>query len=247
MKKATLLELLKSGVHFGHQSSRWHPKMKPYIFTKRNGIHIIDLEKTATQLEIVGEHVKKMAAEGKVILFVGTKRQAKELTKKYAVGCGMPYIAERWLGGLFTNFQTVSQLMKNLKNLKKQKASGDLEKYTKKEQLQFDEEIARLEKFVGGMENMVGLPDAIFVVGVREEKTAVKEAQKKGIPIIGIADTNVNPNDLTYMIPGNDDATKSLDVLMSTVATYIKEGMDLTKAHTVVGETKKVAVLSVTK
>lgn len=224
MKKVTIMDLLKNGVHFGHQAAKWHPRMKPYIFTTRSGVHIINLEKTLEHLESVTEMLKNMAAEGKTILFVGTKRQAKEIVKKYAVDCDMPYITERWLGGLFTNFVTVSRLMRKLTKLKAQKESGQLDKYTKKEQVAFGKEIAKLEKFVGGIENMNKLPDVVFVVGVREEKTAIREASKKRIPILAIVDTNVNPDDMKWIIAGNDDATKSLELIVSAVSEAIKDG-----------------------
>ena len=218
------MDLLKNGVHFGHQAAKWHPRMKPYIFTTRSGVHIINLEKTLEHLESVSQLLKEMTAAGKTILFVGTKRQAKDIVKKYAEDCGMPYITERWLGGLFTNFTTVSRLMRKLTKLKAQKESGQLDKYTKKEQVEFAKEIAKLEKFVGGIENMNTLPDVVFVVGVREEKTAIREASKKHIPILAIVDTNVNPDDMKWIIPGNDDATKSLELIVGTLAEAIKEG-----------------------
>lgn len=223
----TLNDLLKSGVHFGHRTSKWHPKMQPYIFGSRGGVHILHLEKTKEHLRAVCEQVKTMTKEGKVILFVGTKRQAKTIVKKYAEEAGAPYITERWIGGLFTNFTVVVRLMRKLKSLKAKQASGDLKKYTKKEQADFAKEINKLEKFVGGIANMEKIPDAIFVVGVREEKTAMREAGKKKIPIIAVADSNTNPDEMTWFIPANDDATKSIDLIVSAVAEAVKEGKAL--------------------
>lgn len=221
-KVPDVLELLHNGVHFGHKTSKWHPKMQQYIFAERNGVHILDLEKTKEQLEKVCDYVATLTKQGKTILFLGTKRQAKEIVKKYALSAGMPYIIERWIGGLFTNFSTVSRLMRNLLMLKKKQETGELKKYTKKEQLEFQREIDRLEKLVGGITELKQLPDALFVVGVREEKTAVREARKKYVPIIGIADSNIDPDTLDWCIPANDDAIKSIEILVKTVSEAIQ-------------------------
>ncbi len=176
MKDISLTEMLKAGVHFGHKASKRHPKMAPFIFTSKNDLCIIDLEKTKEQLEKARELVKDLASQGKIILFVGTKKQAKDLVKKYAQECGMPYVTERWTGGLLTNYAHVSRLMKELRRLKRDQERGELEKYTKKEQVDFQKKIEKLEKVVGGMENMDRIPDALFLVDVKEDKTAVKEA-----------------------------------------------------------------------
>ena len=245
-----VLELLQNGVHFGHKTSKWHPKMRPFIFTERNGVHILDLEKTKEQLEKVCEYAATLAKQGKTILFVGTKRQAKELIKKYATSCKMPYIVERWLGGLFTNFSTVSRLMRTLQTLKKKQEAGELKKYTKKEQLEFQREIERLEKLVGGITELKQLPNAIFVVGVREEKTAIREAQKKRVPIIGIADSNVDPDTLDWCIPANDDAIKSIEIIVKTVSDAIQIGQksrmeapqDASQTEDIVQEKEKVNI-----
>lgn len=226
MREITLLNLLKNGVHFGHQKSRRHPKMEPYIFTIRNGVHIINLEKTLAKLKEALEFVQKTVREGGNILFVGTKRQAKEITKKYAQSAGMPYITERWLGGLFTNFANVSKLQKKLKKLEEEKKSGEIEKYTKKEQLKFNEEIEKLNRFVGGIREMTSLPAAVFILDVREEKTAVREAVKKQVPIVAITDTNTNPVPIDYAIPANDDAIKSIEFITSLIAEAAKEGKE---------------------
>ena len=240
MKEVVLLDLLKSGVHFGHQKSRRHPKMEPYIFTIRNGVHIIDLEKTVEQLNIAREFVRDIVMKGGSVLFVGTKRQAKEIVKKHAEAVGMPFITERWLGGLFTNFANVSKLQKRLNKLEAQKKSGELDKYTKKEKLNFTKEIEKLERLVGGVKNMNVLPAAVFVVDIKDEKTAVKESNKKKIPLVAITDTNTNPSLVSYPIPGNDDATKSLELITGLIADAVAEGKDMReKGATAEKEVKK--------
>lgn len=219
-----LVDMLKSGVHFGHRASKWHPNMAPYIFTTRNNIHILNLEITQKKLEEAAVACRDLAAQRKIILFVGTKHQAGSLVEKYATACAMPFISTRWIGGLFTNFSEVSGLAKKLTMLKKQRESGELKKYTKKEQLEFDREIERLQPMVGGIEDMPKLPDAVFIVDVKDEKTAVREARRMHIPIIAITDTNVDPRLVDYPIPGNDDAIKSLDLILSTIAAAVQEG-----------------------
>jgi len=224
MKDITLLDLLRSGVHFGHQTSRWHPKMESFIFTQRNGISIIDLEQTKARLLAAAEFSKQVAARGGKVLFVGTKRQAKPILLKYAEQTGMPFVVDRWLGGTFTNFATIQRLIDDFRRLKEERGSGMLTKYTKKEQSMFQREIERLEKLVGGISLLTKLPEAIFVVDLKQEKTAVREAQKRGIPIIAMVDTNVNPEGVTYPIPANDDATKSIDFVTEVLAEAITEG-----------------------
>lgn len=220
----TVMELLQSGVHFGHQKGRWHPKMKSYIFTERSGVHIIDLEKTLEKLEKASEYVSKVAANGGYVLFVGTKSQGQAIIKKYAEMCGMPYINQRWVGGLFTNYSNVSKLIKKYRSLKEQRDSGALAKYTKKEQVEFSKEIERLDKMVGGLENMTKLPEAVFVLDVKREKTAVMEAKKRKITVVGFSDSNINPEMLDYAIPANDDAVNSIDLITRVIAASVNEG-----------------------
>ena len=219
-----LMTMLKSGVHFGHQHSKRHPKMKPYIFMAKSGFHIIDLEQTQVKLAEALEFVKTIVSNGGTILFLGTKKQAQKIIVKYAQECGMPYITQRWLGGTFTNFNEVSRVIKRLTQLKKDRDEGNLGKYTKKEQLEFSREIEKLEGIVGGLEGMNKVPDAIFVVDMKKEKTAVAEAQKRNIPVVAICDTNVNPDSATYCIPGNDDAVKSIDLITGLIAEAVNEG-----------------------
>jgi small subunit ribosomal protein S2 len=239
MKEVEVLELLKNGVHFGHQKSRRHPKMEPYIFTVRNGVHIINLEKTLEHLNIAREYVRNTVMKGGSILFVGTKRQAKEIVKRHAQAVGMPFITERWLGGLFTNFANVSKLQKRLIKLEGQAASGELDKYTKKEKLDFTKEIEKLEKLVGGMKNMNVLPSAVYVIDIKDEKTAVKESIKKKIPLIAITDTNTNPSIIKYPIPGNDDATKSIELITSLIAEAVAEGKTMREKGAVAEKASK--------
>ncbi|MFH0829007.1 MAG: 30S ribosomal protein S2 [Candidatus Kerfeldbacteria bacterium] len=224
MREIPLIELLKSGVHFGHHVSRWHPKMRPFIYTSRAGVYIVDLEKTSEQLKRSQEFLRDIVAKGGTVLFVGTKRQARPIIQSLATNVGMPYVIERWLGGTFTNFPTISKMTKRLTYLKEERASGHLEKYTKKEQLTFNDEIKRLEKLVGGIERMSKIPEAIFVVDAKQEKTAVKEALKVKVPIVALVDTNVNPEGIAYPIPANDDATKSISLLTEAIAEAVEEG-----------------------
>jgi small subunit ribosomal protein S2 len=220
----TLLEMLKAGMHFGHKTSKWHPKMAPYIFGVRSNIHIINLEITAQKLKEALDFLRNEAAAGKVVLFVGTKSQTKEVIKKYALECGMPYVNSRWLGGTFTNFETIKKLIQKFKDLKARQASGELAKYTKKEQLQFQKEIDDLNESIGGIESLEKLPDVVFILDVREEKTAVKEALRKKIPVVAVCDTNVNPEGIDYVIPANDDAVRAIEMITRLVAEAIKEG-----------------------
>lgn len=220
----TLLDMLKSGVHFGHQTDRWHPKMRPYIFTSRQGVHIIDLEKSIIKLEEAALFAQELAKSGKKILFIGTKRQAKDIIKKYAIEAGMPYLIERWIGGFLTNFGTVSRNMERLRKLRKDFETGAMNKYKKHEQMTFQEEMDRLEFLLGGVEQVTAMPDALFIVDVKKERTAVKEARKKGIPIIALVDTNTNPDQIDYPIPANDDATKSIELITRVMAEAVLEG-----------------------
>lgn len=223
MKKITLDELLQHGVHFGHQRKRWNPQMQPYIFALRNGVYVINLETTLVKLEEAVTAVQDIVKKGGSVLFVGTKRQAKDIVRREAERAGMPFIVERWLGGMFTNFNSVSNTFKRYNQLLEDKKSGKLEKYTKKEQLLLTREIDRLERMIGGVSQLKKLPEAIFVVDIKHEATAVREARKKGVPIVALVDTNANPQQVTWPIPANDDATKSIELLTGVIAEAIIE------------------------
>lgn len=223
MRKITLDELLQHGVHFGHQRKRWNPQMQPYIFALRNGVYVINLESTLAKLEEALAAIQDMVKKGGSILFVGTKRQAKDIVRREAERAGMPFIVERWLGGMFTNFNNVSNTFKRYNQLNEDKKSGRLEKYTKKEQLLMTRDIERLERMIGGVAQLKKLPEAIFVVDIKHEATAVREARKKGVPIIALVDTNANPEQVTWPIPANDDATKSIELLTTVIADAIIE------------------------
>lgn len=224
MKIPTVEEMLKAGMHFGHRTSKWHPKMEPFIFGSRKGVHIVDLRKTQKLLAEALEYLKKQAAEGKVILLVGTKMQVKAVLRKAAEEAGLPFVSERWLGGLLTNFAVIRNLSKKYKDLLEKKASGKLEKYTKKEQLDFDREIAKLETNIGGVANLTKTPDVIFIWDIKKEKTAFTEAMKKKIPVVAVCDTNVNPDGAKYIIPANDDASKGIKLVMNLVKEAVEEG-----------------------
>ena len=224
MGRIQMKELLEAGVHFGHQTRRWNPKMKPYIFSTRKNIHILDLQKTVNLANKAGEFVVDSVAQGKKVLFVGTKMQVKKPMKDMAEEIGMPYVTEKWLGGCLTNFLIIKKLIKKYKDLLDDKNMGKLEKYTKKERLEFDREIKRLELRVGGLTKLNRLPDAIFVWDIKHEKTAVTEAQKKNVPLIAICDTNVNPKGINYIIPSNDDATKTVKLVLGLIKEAISEG-----------------------
>jgi small subunit ribosomal protein S2 len=224
MSKIPKLEdMLKAGMHFGHRTNRWHPKMKQFIFTSKNGIYIIDLKKTQEQLELALDFMTKLVSEGKSILFVGTKNQVSGPLKEMAVKVGQPYIVGKWLGGYLTNFIVVKKSVKKYLDLIEKRETGKLEKYTKKERLNFDREIKKLEMRVGGLASLNKMPDALFVWDIKEEETAIKEAQQKNIPIIGICDTNVNPEEVTYAIPANDDSTKTIKIILEAVSSAILE------------------------
>jgi len=223
-KTPTLIELLQTGAHFGHKASKWHPKMEPFLFGKRNGIHIINLEKTLTKLQTALQAVHDLAAKGKVIMFLGTKRQAREIVEKYAKSCGMPYVTNRWLGGTFTNFEEINKIIKKLNNYRDKREKGEFEKYTKKERLEIDRDIEDMEEKVGGIATLTKLPDAMFVVDIKHEKTAVMEAGLRNIPIIAMIDSNVNPDKVAYGIPSNDDAVKAIEMMTGLFSEAIKEG-----------------------
>lgn len=220
----SILEMLQAGVHFGHQTSRWHPKMKDFIYTDRNNIHVIDLEKTQAQLESVLPAIKKMAAEGKQILFVSTKPQAREVVKAAAIECGMPFLTDRWLGGMLTNFAEIKKLVKKYNTLKEEQRTGELEKYTKKEQLDIAKELEKMDIYLGGLAKLEKMPDALFLPAMQREKTAVMEANRMSVPIIAICDTNANPEKADLVIPANDDAVNSIKMIVNLVAAAVTEG-----------------------
>ena len=219
-----MMNMLKAGVHFGHKKSKRHPKMSQYIYTVRNGISIIDLGKTTTKLNEALEYVKDITSKGGVILFVGTKKQARETVKETAEKCGMPYVTERWLGGTFTNFEKIASSIKRLEKMVSEKESGELEKkYNKKERLEIDREIKRLERKFGGIKTMKKLPEAVFIIDIKEDLTAVTESNSKKIPIVAIVDTNVDPTLVSYSIPSNDDAIGAIKLMTNAVADVIIE------------------------
>jgi len=224
MKTPSIEEMLKAGMHFGHRTSKWHPKMEPFIFGSRKGIHIVDLRKTQVLLAEALEYLKKQASEGKSILLVGTKMQVKNTLKKVATEVEMPYVSERWLGGFLTNFAVIRSLVKKFKDLVEKRSAGKLDKYTKKERLNFDREITKLETSVGGLVSLTKTPDIIFIWDIKKEKTAFTEAVKKKIPVVAVCDTNVNPAGVKYIIPTNDDATKGIKLVMELVKEAILEG-----------------------
>ncbi len=218
----SLEEMLKAGVHFGHRTSKWNSKMKPYIFTARNNVHIIDLEKTQEKLAEALKFIQKIKKEKGVILFVGTKVAAKEITSQIAKKCRMPYVNERWLGGTLTNFGIISKRLEYFRDLEGKNKKGELKKYTKKEQHQFGVELQKLERQFGGIKKMLKLPEALLVVDVQKEKLAIKEARMKNIPVIGLCDTNADPSIIDYPIPVNDDAITSLKLILGIIVKVLK-------------------------
>jgi len=238
---ATIKELLEAGAHFGHQTSRWHPRMKKYIFTKRNGIHIIDLEQTASMLDRACQFIKELVAEGGKILFVGTKKQAQDIIEEEATRCGMYYINQRWIGGVLTNFSTIQSRIDYLVRLEDQQARGDFNRLPKKEAMKLNEEIDRLNRFMGGFKEMTSLPDAIFVVDPVKEGIALAEARRVDIPIIAIVDTNCNPDDIDFPIPANDDAIRAIKLMTSKIADAVVEGKSGEELLAPAGETPEVS------
>jgi len=220
----TIKELLEAGAHFGHQTSHWHPAMKKYIFTKRNGIHIIDLEQTAAMLDKACDFIRQVASEGGSILFVGTKKQAQETIEQETQRCGMYYVNQRWLGGVLTNFTTIQTRIDYLVRLEDQQARGDFERLPKKEALKLGEEILRLNRQMGGFKELTSLPDALFIVDPTKERIALAEAKRVGIPVVAIVDTNCNPNNIDYPIPANDDAIRTIRLICSRIADSVIEG-----------------------
>lgn len=216
-------DLLEAGAHFGHKKERWNPKMRPFIFATRDNIHIIDLEKTVEETEKALKFIQGISKNNGKILFVGTKRQGKDIVKKAAEGCGMPYVVNRWLGGLLTNFNTIRKRLKRLKDLEAQKKSGELEKFTKRERLKIDEEIKKLEFNIGGIRDLTSLPDALFIIDTITEEVAVKEANRLKMPVIATCDTNSDPSKIAYPIPANDDAIKTIEYFCNLISKTINE------------------------
>jgi small subunit ribosomal protein S2 len=223
MAVISMKQLLEAGVHFGHQTRRWNPKMDRYIFTERNGIYIIDLQKTVKKVEEAYNFVKSVAEENGTILFVGTKKQAQDSVKEEAIRSGQFYINQRWLGGTLTNFQTIQKRIDRLKSIEKMQEDGTFELLPKKEVIILRKEQERLEKFLGGIKGMKGLPSALFIIDPRKERIAVAEARKLGIPIVGIVDTNCDPDEIDYVIPGNDDAIRAVKLLTAKMADAVLE------------------------
>ena len=223
----SLLEMLQAGLHFGHQKSRWHPKMEPYLYGARNGVHVIDLDKTVEALNTSLEYVKNLSAKGKVILFVGTKRQARAIIKAAAESCGAPFLTERWIGGLVTNFDEFKRRMKKYKGLKEMFVTGEIEKYTKKEQVSFKKEVEKMDRYLAGLVNLEKVPDAIYIADLRVEKTALMEAQRMNVPMVAVCDSNVDPTKVEYPIPANDDAVNSIKLVADLVAAAVNEGKAL--------------------
>ena len=224
MAVVSMKQLLEAGVHFGHQTRRWNPKMQAYIYTERNGIYIIDLQKTVKKLEEAYAFVKELAANGQSLLFVGTKKQAQDAIKEEAARCGMYYVNARWLGGMMTNFKTMRTRVDRLNQLKKMQEDGTFDMLPKKEVIKHMGEIEKLEKYLGGVAEMKKLPGALFVVDPRKERNAINEARKLGIPIVAIVDTNCDPDEIDYVIPGNDDAIRAIKLISSIMANAIQEG-----------------------
>jgi small subunit ribosomal protein S2 len=236
MAVVSMKALLETGVHFGHRARKWNPKMKPYIFTERNGIHIIDLQQTIVFIDEIYGLVRDVVADGGSLLFVGTKRQAQETIAAEALRCGMPYVNQRWLGGTLTNWRTVRGRLDTMKKLERQREEGAFDQLTKKERLLLDRKMEKLELRFGGMRNMTRLPELLYVVDVRREETAVKEANTLKIPVIALVDTNCDPDPIDYVIPANDDAIRAIKLLTGKMAEAALEGIALRKARVDEGE-----------
>lgn len=224
MPTITMKDMLEAGVHYGHQTNHWNPRMKPYVYGARNGIYIVDLQQTLERAKTAAEFLKNTVAEGKKVIFVGTKKQAKEVVEQEAKRAGMYFVTERWLGGMLTNFQTVKASIERLKKLEALKASDNWNDYTKKEQSGFDRELIKLKKALGGIQEMKKLPGAIFIIDTSKEHIAIKEAKKLGIPTVAVVDTNCDPTGINYMIPGNDDALRSVSLFAKIMADACLEG-----------------------
>ena len=224
MAVVTMKQLLEAGVHFGHQTRRWNPKMKRFIFGERNGIYIIDLNQTLQRIEVAYSFVRNLVADGGSILFVGTKKQTQDPVARYAAQCGMPYINERWLGGMLTNFTTISARVKKMMEYERMKEAGDFEAMPKKEALILSRELEKLQRNLGGIRGMTRLPDAVFIIDTKKEHIAVTEANKLGLPIVAVVDTNCDPDVIQYVIPGNDDAIRAGSLMCRIVADAVEEG-----------------------
>ena len=245
MAVISMKQLLEAGVHFGHQTRRWNPKMAPYIFAERNGIYIIDLQKTVYKVDEAYDFIKSVSAAGKPVLFVGTKKQAQQAIMDEAVRCGQYFVSERWLGGMLTNHKTISKRIQRLYEIEKMEADGTFEKLSKKEVIKLKAEAEKLDKYLGGIKEMKGMPGALFIVDPKKERIAVKEARILGIPIIGIVDTNCDPDDVDYIIPANDDAIRAVKLIAGKMADAIIEanqGEDAEAPEAEAAEEAEVAV-----
>jgi small subunit ribosomal protein S2 len=241
MKAITLMDMLKAGVHFGHKTSLWNPKMAGYIYTQRNNIHILDLEKTKTKLAQALNFAKEVASRGGTVLFVGTKRQAKSVVRTAAESAGMPYVVTRWLGGTFTNFRTIQRTIKKMERYEKMIADGEIKKYTKKEQLMIAREVEKMKQFFSGIKDMKKLPDAIFVLDVKYDHIPVEEAKQSKVKVIGLVDTNSDPSMIDYVIPSNDDAIKVIEFMANAMADAVLDGKRSAASNVVVTEGAAVA------
>jgi small subunit ribosomal protein S2 len=241
MAVISMKQLLEAGVHFGHQTRRWNPKMAPYIFTERNGIYIIDLQKTVKKIEEAYDFMREVGASGKPVLFVGTKKQAQAAIVDEANRCGQYYVNQRWLGGMLTNYKTISKRIQRLRDIQAMETDGTFDKLSKKEVAKLTLELEKLEKFLGGIKDMKGMPGAIFVVDPKKEKIAIKEARILGIPVVGIVDTNCDPDDVDYIIPANDDAIRAVKLIAGKMADAViegKQGESFDEGETVAEETE---------
>ncbi|MFH2062375.1 MAG: 30S ribosomal protein S2 [Candidatus Beckwithbacteria bacterium] len=227
--EVSLKDLLEAGCHFGHQARRWNPKMDEYIFVKREGVHIFDLEITARKLEEAMNFVRDLVKDGKEIIFIGTKRQASSIIKEEAEKCGAPYVANRWLGGTITNWDQIKSRIDLLKDLSEKKEKGEFKKYTKKENVLIDRDIARLSRFLGGLKNLSKIPEAVFVIDVKKEHAVIKEGKIKNVKVVGVVDTNSDPDNIDFIIPVNDDAVSSITLIVSKIAKAYSDGKNLRK------------------
>ncbi|MFZ4724986.1 MAG: 30S ribosomal protein S2 [Paludibacter sp.] len=242
MSRTNFDELLEAGCHFGHLNRKWNPAMAPYIFMERNGIHIIDLHKTVVKIDEAAAALKQIAKSGRKILFVATKKQAKDVVSEKALAVGMPYITERWAGGMLTNFPTIRKAVKKMTTIDKMATDGTFENISKREKLQITRQREKLEKNLGSIADLTRLPSALFIVDVMKEHIAVKEAIRLGIPVFAIVDTNSNPNNIDFVIPANDDATKSVDVILTAMVAAIQEGLEERKVEKVDTEASEIPV-----
>ena len=243
MSIISMKALLESGVHFGHRTHKWNPAMKPYIFTERNGIHIIDLQKTVKAIEQAYNLVRDTVSGGGTVLFVGTKRQAQEMIQTEALRCGMPYVTDRWLGGMLTNWRTIRQRINEMERIERMRDSGDFERITKKEALILSRSLERLEVLLGGIRKMVKVPDLLFVVDIQREETAIHEANLLKIPVIGMVDTNCDPRYVDYVIPSNDDAIRAIKLMVGKIADAVVEGRALRKEEVEVEEAMRLEAM----